>query len=152
MCYTSTVADVQFQTDPLPEMSDLVGLYQSVGWSLYSNDPERLTTAIERSDWVLTAWVNKELVGLARALTDGAFITYLQDVLVHPDHQRVGIGRALLARWLEDHSSVRQRVLMTDDEPKQLAFYQSLGLLRVGPGSELPCNVFYQDAAAEPPT
>ena len=146
------MTDVHYQFDPLPETSDLVALYQSVGWSLYTNDPERLTTAVKQSEWVLTAWVSEELVGLARALTDGISITYLQDVLVHPDHQRRGIARTLLTRWLEDHTSVRQRVLMTDDEPKQLSFYESLGMLRVGPGSELPCNAFYQNAAAEPPS
>jgi len=146
------VMDVRYQTSPTPGTSDLVALYRSVGWDIYTDDPAGLTTAIERSDWVLGAWVDEELVGLARALTDGISITYLQDVLVHPDHQRRGIGRSLLTRWLEAHASVRQRVLMTDDRPEQLAFYHSMGLHRVGPGSDSAFNAYVQISGMDPPS
>jgi GNAT superfamily N-acetyltransferase len=66
-------------------------------------------------------------VGLARVISDGATICYLQDVLVHPDEQRTGIGRSLVRAVLEPFASVRRKVLLTDDEPAQRAFYESLG-------------------------
>lgn len=52
---------------------------------------------------------------------------YLQDILVRPSHHRRGIGRALAERVLGEYSKVRQKVLITDNEPQQKAFYEALG-------------------------
>jgi len=71
------------------------------------------------------------LVGLARVVSDKATICYLQDVLVHPDHQREGVGRQLVELALKPYAHVRQKVLLTDDEPGQKAFYESLGYAQV---------------------
>ena len=54
-------------------------------------------------------------------------IFYLQDILILPDYQRRGIGRMLLEDCLARFSHVRTKVLMTDDEARQKAFYESLG-------------------------
>ncbi len=147
--YTHLMTDVRYETSPAPGTPELIALYSSVGWSLYADNPESLARAIAQSGWVLFAWVGPELVGLARALTDGVSVTYLQDVLVHPDHQRRGIGRSLLTRWLEAHASVRQRVLLTDDRPEQKALYRSMGLHRVGKGSDSPLNAYVQILGAD---
>ena len=66
-------------------------------------------------------------LGLARVLLDGATTCYLQDVLVHPDAQRHGVGRRLVTAALQPYADVRQKVLLTDAEPGQRAFYESLG-------------------------
>ena len=70
-------------------------------------------------------------MGLARVISDGASVCYLQDVLVHPDEQRNGTGRQLVLAALEPYAGVRQKVLLTDDEPGQRAFYESLGYTEV---------------------
>lgn len=80
---------------------------------------------------MVTARDNEELIGIARCLTDSVFIWYLQDIIVHPAHQRRGIGRALFQQCLAPFHSVRAWVLMTDDEPHQRAFYESLGLISI---------------------
>lgn len=36
------------------------------------------------------------LVGMGRVVGDGAFYFYVQDVVVHPDHQGRGLGRAVV--------------------------------------------------------
>ena len=145
------MADLRYGLFASEDQTDLVALYRSVGWSIYADHPARLMQAIQASDWVLCAWQEDQLVGLARALTDGVSVTYLQDVLVHPDHQRRGIGRALLTRWLSDHGDVRQRVLLTDDRPEQKALYSSMGLHRVGPGTESPLNAYVHILGADLP-
>ena len=60
-------------------------------------------------------------------MTDGVSILYLQDVLVEPAQQRTGLGRRLVTTLLDEYPEVRQKVLITDDEPGQKAFYESLG-------------------------
>lgn len=62
---------------------------------------------------------------------DGLTIVYLQDILVAPSHQRLGIGRELLRRVFEPYSEVRQKVLLTDDEPGQRLFYEAMGFTEV---------------------
>lgn len=76
---------------------------------------------------VATCWSAGSLVGLARVVGDGVTIAYLQDVLVHPRFQRRGIGRRLVELVFAALDDVRQHVLLTDAEPGQRTFYESLG-------------------------
>lgn len=107
----------------------LVALYDAVGWRAYTVDPARLEAGVAASGWVGAVWAGGALIGLCRALTDRATIVYVQDVLVHPDHQRQGVGRALIEACLAAHADLRQVVLLTDDRPEQHAFYAALGLV-----------------------
>lgn len=120
-------AGITVEPSPVLDMDEVIELYRAVGWTVYTDNPATLEAALAGSSRVVTARRDGRLVGLARVISDGASICYLQDVLVHPDAQRSGIGRALVAAALEPYSSVRQKVLLTDDEPGQRAFYESLG-------------------------
>ena len=106
---------------------DLLDLYESVGWSAYTSDPDGLARAIEGSTYVVTARHEGTLIGLARVLSDDVSILYLQDILVRPDWQRHGVGKALLLHCLDRYRHVRTKVLMTDDEDRQHAFYRAMG-------------------------
>lgn len=117
------------------EAIELIGLYNAVRWSAYTNSPDTLLAAIQGSHTVAVARFGNQLVGLARSISDGASICYLQDILVHPDHHRAGIGRGLAELIFAQYPGVRQEVLLTDDEPGQKAFYESLGMT---PASEFP--------------
>jgi GNAT superfamily N-acetyltransferase len=125
------VADIELVVDGPLTREELVELYGSVGWSAYTADPDTLVRAVEGSSLVVAARRDGQLVGLARAISDDATICYLQDILVAPSGQRSGIGAALVRAVLDRYSGVRQKVLLTDDEPRQRAFYQSLGLTEI---------------------
>ena len=109
------------------DTAQLVALYTAVGWNAYTSDPVSLAKAVAGSSTVAVARDGDELVGLARVLSDGASVAYLQDVLVRPSAQRDGLGRRLVDAALAPYAQVRQKVLLTDDEPGQKAFYESLG-------------------------
>ncbi len=133
------IRDPLQQTGLAPLALDaVVPLYDAVGWSAYTREPERLMAAIHRSSWVATRWSGDRLVGLCRVVTDDMSIVYLQDILVHPDQQRQGLGRSLARLALDRFDHVRQLVLITDDRPAQRAFYASLGLTDIE-GSPLRC-------------
>ena len=126
--------------EPAPDLAadEVLALYEAVGWTAYTADETILVRAIENSSFVVAARSDGRLIGLARAISDDATICYLQDILVHPDHQRGGIGRALITAVLDHYAHVRQKVLLTDDEPAQRAFYESLGYAEIrdhGPGT-----------------
>lgn len=132
---------VELRHDAPLKPEALIALYSSVGWSAYTREPDRLVRALAGSRCWVSAHDGGALVGLARAVGDGETIAYIQDVLVDPEHQRQGVGRALLQRLL-DLVDVRQVVLITDDEPEQHAFYRSCGLVRSDEVSTGPLRAF----------
>lgn len=107
--------------------TEILGLYASVGWTAYTEQPESLRRGFEASLLVLAAYEDGALVGLIRVVGDGQTIVFVQDILVHPSCQQRGIGTALLKEVLKRYSHVRQIELMTDDTPKTRAFYESVG-------------------------
>jgi GNAT superfamily N-acetyltransferase len=151
MCQDRRVDQAELVIGPESGMpvAELLALYESVGWSAYTSSPELLEAAVAGASYVVTARRGGKLVGLARALSDGATICYLQDVLVDPAEHRRGIGRALVEAVLDRYRAVRQKVLLTDDEPGQRAFYESLGYAEIrdyGPGT-LRCFVRFDGGA-----
>jgi len=125
--------------------NDLVGLYSSVGWTAYASNPDALVRAVVQSSYVLTARnAGGELAGLARVVSDDTTICYLQDILVSRSKQRAGLGKALVEKVLERYVHVRQKVLLTDDEPGQRAFYESLGFIEGSDFSPTPLRTFVQ--------
>lgn len=130
-------------TAELPGRHELLGLYDTVGWTAYTRDPDSLVAAVAGSHLVLAARDQTgALVGLVRTLSDGVTIAYVQDVLVLPSHQGAGVGGRLLDAVLERYAHVRQTVLLTDAEPGQRAFYESRGLVEVHDVEPLPLRAF----------
>ncbi|MEL4356922.1 MULTISPECIES: GNAT family N-acetyltransferase [unclassified Luteococcus] len=122
------------------DTQSVVALYDSVGWTAYTRDPEQLITGLRGSLRVVLAHADGTLVGLARVIGDGATICYLQDVLVHPQARRQGLGRRLVQEAFAPYTQVRQHVLITDEQPGQKAFYESLGFTQLG--TALPGRAF----------
>lgn len=106
---------------------DLIDLYSNANWTAYTNDLDTLTQAIRNSLKVITAREGEKLVGLVRVVGDGLTILYIQDILVHTEYKRNGIGRKLMELILNEFPGVRQKVLLTDDNPETRGFYESLG-------------------------
>lgn len=141
---------IEYADDEVVPVKELVELYESVGWLLYTADPDALARAVDRSTYVVTARdEDGALVGLARCLSDDVSIMYLQDVLVHPDHHRRGIGFFLASVCLRRFGHVRQKVLLTDDEPGQAAFYEALGYQNLRDFGPPTINAFVQIPAAD---
>ena len=109
------------------DLQRVLDLYRAVGWDTYANDPGTLSLALAGSTRVVVATRGEEILGLARVVSDKATVCFLQDILVRPDEQRQGLGRALVGLALAPYAHVRQKVLLTDDEDAQRAFYESLG-------------------------
>ena len=87
----------------------------------------------------LAAFEGNQQLGIIRAVGDGHTIVFVQDILVFPEHQRKGIGSALLQAILDRYNHVRQVEQATDNTPKPIAFYKSMGFLEL---SEIGCCGF----------
>lgn len=82
----------------------------------------------EQAQLVLTAWNDGELVGIARVLTDGVLFSYLCDLAVEPDVQRLGVGKALIQAILERCKGTE---LLLRDSDISAGYYEHLGFVRV---------------------
>ena len=119
--------------------AEILRLYRSVGWTAYTDHLEVLQKGFEKSMLTLAAYEGDQLLGIIRAVGDGHTIVFVQDILVFPEYQRKGIGSALLQAILNRYSHVRQIVLATDNTPKTIAFYKSMGFCEM---SEIGCCGF----------
>ena len=118
---------------------EILDLYTAVGWTAYTENPEALRRGYENSLLVLGAYEDDNLLGIIRSVGDGATVVFIQDILVFPEHQRKGVGSALLQAVLDRYAGVRQIELVTDNTEKTVAFYQSMGFHDL---SELGCRGF----------
>ena len=92
------------------------------------DNPKRVMEMFRNSSLVLTAWMNGHLVGIARVLSDGVLYSYLCDLAVEPDVQRVGVGRALIDEVLD---RCKGTDLVLRDSDISSGFYAHLGFKRV---------------------
>ena len=118
---------------------EILRLYSEVGWTAYTENIAVLEEGYKNSLLVLAAYEDNELLGIIRAVGDGCTIVFVQDILVFPGHQRRGVGTALLEAVLKRYPDVRQVELVTDNTPKTVAFYKSLGFSEL---SEIGCCGF----------
>lgn len=119
--------------------AEVLRLYASVGWTAYTDHPKTLRKGFENSLLTLAAYEGEQLLGIIRAVGDGHTIVFVQDILVAPEHQRKGIGTALLQTVLDRYSHVRRIELATDNTEKTVAFYKSMGFREM---SEIGCCGF----------
>ena len=92
------------------------------------HDLDQLWSSYENSTFVLSAWQNDRLVGIARGLTDGAFFSFLCDLAVEPDVQRLGVGKFLLGAVQERCSGTD---LLLRDSSGSSSYYPKVGFDKV---------------------
>ena len=108
-------------------IDDVLHLYQAVGWTNYTNQPQMLEQALSHSLATYLARDGEEIVGLVRLVGDGFSSVFVQDLIVLPSYQRQGIGSNLMKEALADYKDAYQIQLVTERTEKTLGFYRSLG-------------------------
>ena len=109
------------------KLEDILHLYQAVGWTNYTNQPQMLEQALSHSLVIYLALDDDAVVGLIRLIGDGFSSVFVQDLIVLPSYQRQGIGSALMKEALEDYKEVYQVQLATEQTEKNVGFYRSMG-------------------------
>ena len=146
---SANTVPMQFTTN-LPEITELLSLYASVGWNTYADEPEALERAVRQSHFVLSARSEAgELLGFVRTVSDDVSIMLVQTLAVRPEAQRLGIGRALMERVTTRYAHVTQHVLITKNQPHQLEFYASLGWHNTRDLVQDVTNCFYRNTRRE---
>jgi len=93
------------------------------------DEPERLAKMLEHSNLIITARDDGKLVGVSRSLTDFSFCTYLSDLAVDLEYQKLGIGKELIR--LTKLASPKAKLILLS-APKAVSYYPKIGMKQWG--------------------
>jgi N-acetylglutamate synthase-like GNAT family acetyltransferase len=108
------------------DLEQLRSLFQVAAFWAKERTVEDLAIAITHSKPVISVWNDQQLIGFARATSDGIYRATIWDVVIHPDHRGSGLGRQLVQTVLaHPHMNRVERVyLMTTHQQR---FYERIG-------------------------
>lgn len=86
----------------------------------------------QNSNLVISAWNQRDLVAVARSLTDFCYCCYLSDLAVRLEYQSQGIGKELIRLTRESISD--QSMLLLLSAPGAMEYYPKVGFKKVGNG------------------
>lgn len=116
-------------------------LRREVNWKQLSK--RQAENAIERSLYSVTAYIDGQPAGMGRIVGDGAVICYIQDLVVLPKYQKLGIGRAIMKKLIAYADGIREEntelMLCLMCAKGREKFYEKLGFIArpndvLGPG------------------
>lgn len=124
-------ARIFFSTDRTIDLYELEELCDAVGWS--RRPIRKVRKAIQHSFLVITMWEQrgnrKRLIGFSRATSDHAFNATIWDVVVHPDSQGKGLGKALMKQLIKKLRSEDISNVTLFADPDVVNFYKQLGFM-----------------------
>ena len=92
--------DYTIQKNGTVEPNEIEDLREAVGWDRSAGIYEQV---LQRHYASYTARsVNGKLIGYVSVLSDGIADAFLLDLMIHPEHQRSGLGKQLVRRAVTD--------------------------------------------------
>ncbi|MEC4983308.1 MAG: GNAT family N-acetyltransferase [Oscillatoria sp. PMC 1068.18] len=120
-----------FSTEREIDLYELEELCDAVGWS--RRPLRKVKKALQHSFLVVSMWEvrgsSNRLVGFARATSDHAFNATIWDVVVHPDFQSKGLGKALMKYTIKKLRSEDISNITLFADPQVVDFYRRLGFI-----------------------
>lgn len=87
------------------DLNTYLNLRASVGWKVLRE--EQAIRALHNSIYTVVAYIDDKVVGMGRMVGDGAVICYIQDLVVHPSYQGLGVGEGLMNKLISHAESLR---------------------------------------------
>lgn len=119
--------DIEYKSFKNLPCDKLYKLFLSVGWAEESSTTQEMidyfNIGFVNSTFVFSAWVEEELVGCVRVLSDFHFRSVVYDLAVLPEYQHLGIGTELLKKCREACNG--SEILVQTDKAK--SFYEKNG-------------------------
>ena len=115
---------------PCKGLTKLQNLFnQNAEWAQNRSISE-LRNCLSKSDVVISLWIDKQIVGFGRALSDGIFRSVLWDIVIDQSYQGKGYGKVIVKALLESKSvmNTKKIYLMTTNKKD---FYTQLDFKEV---------------------
>lgn len=104
--------------------TEVLPLLRQTAWGAGRTEAD-LATALGAAAIHVGAWSDGKLVGFARAITDGVYRSFVEDVVVDESFRGQGVGRRLVRELLERCADVD--VVALDCPSELVSFYVELG-------------------------
>ena len=117
--------NIKYKINAIPDTSLIIDLYQNTGLNRPTADADRIEAMYNNSNLIISAWSEEKLVGIARSVTDFHYCCYLSDLAVHPEFQKLGIGKSLIDKTKEKVSDNSMLLLLS--APNAMGYYPKLG-------------------------
>jgi GNAT superfamily N-acetyltransferase len=127
---TIYMSDITYRYGNDLDLDQVIELYHAstLGERRPVDDRKIMTEMIHHANLLVTAWDGELLVGIARTLTDFAYVGYLADLAVRTSYQRQGIGIELIRRTREKLGPRSMLVLLA--APKAAEYYPRIGFAK----------------------
>jgi len=121
--------DVRFKIVRTLPVSTVVGLYKEAGWWKEGRRSRAVIPRMIRGSFCFIVAFSREneIVGMGRAISDGASDAYIQDVVVRKTLRGKGIGKEIVSRLSRHCASKGLEWIGLVAEPGTTPFYGSLG-------------------------
>ena len=118
---------IQFRDDANITAEQAIDLYirSTLGERRPVHNKETFEAMLKNANLTITAWDEDTLVGIARTLTDFAYVAYLADLAVDQQYQHSGIGKQLIANTQSRLGPECMIVLLA--APKANEYYEHIG-------------------------
>ena len=132
--------DITYTNTISPEDCDK--LRNSAGWP--QMHPDQIRIGLANSAFIISAKDGNATVGMARIVPDGGYVAFIVDVLVLPEYQSKGIGKAMMGKIMEYirgnlHEGYCIQVDLMAAKGKE-GFYEKFGFAR-RPGEFFGCGM-----------
>jgi GNAT superfamily N-acetyltransferase len=118
-----------------PDVDDYLRLRKLSGLSAKS--PEAAAKGLGNTLYGVSLIQDGEMIGMGRVIGDGGCFFVVVDIAVHPDFQRLGLGKRImqaLDAWLRANAPVSAHVsLLADGDARHL--YAQYGFIETAPAS-----------------
>jgi len=118
---------IRFRDDANITAEQAIDLYMrsTLGERRPIHNKETFEAMLKNANLTITAWDENTLVGIARTLTDFAYVAYLADLAVDQQYQHSGIGKQLIANTQSRLGPECMIVLLA--APKANEYYEHIG-------------------------
>jgi len=124
--------NIELKVNEVINLDEVILLYQNAGLKSLILDSARIEKMYANSNLIVSAWVNDELVGVARSITDFSYCCYLSDLAVQKECHRSGIGKMLIDKTREEIGEQCMLLLLSTAEAME--YYPKVGFDKVENG------------------
>jgi GNAT superfamily N-acetyltransferase len=121
-----TLSQITFVIGNQVNLDQALAVYRdcSLGARRPVDDRDRMRAMLRNANLVVTAWDGEMMVGIARSLSDQEYVTYVADLAVRTEYQRMGIGKELI-RHTRAAAPKAELVLLA--APGAESYYEHIG-------------------------
>jgi ribosomal protein S18 acetylase RimI-like enzyme len=118
---------IEYRKNVALDVNQVIELYKrtSLAQRRPIDKPDVFKKMIEHANLIISAWDGDKLIGMARSLSDFAYVTYLADLVVDKRYQRQGIGQKLIQQTQASIEAGSKIVLLA--APTANDYYPQIG-------------------------